>query len=148
VRGTLSPYHTYIDTCASYSSTPYPELLSNLKKQASGLIGHSNAGPCGMDSSGSLGALEQVWLNEGGVVTIIPLKQLEKLCPWYTIPPTMGVPLSVAPTMVKSCPRTRRRACPTLTSGSSRPKQFYPLRPKRLCPLCRRCEGTWRIHQA
>ena len=43
VRGILSPYHAYIDTCASYSSTPYPELLSNLKKQARGLIGHSNA---------------------------------------------------------------------------------------------------------
>ena len=55
----------------------------NLKKQARGLIGHSNAGLCGMDSSGSLGDLEQVWLNEGGVATatIIPLKQLEKLCP-------------------------------------------------------------------
>jgi hypothetical protein len=81
VRGILSPYHAYIDTCASYSSTPYLELLSNLKKQARGLIGHSNAGLCGMDSSGSLGALEQVWLNEGGVAMIIPLKQLEKLCP-------------------------------------------------------------------
>jgi hypothetical protein len=35
-----------------------------------------------MDSSGSLGDIEQVWLfNEGGVATIIPLKQLEKLCP-------------------------------------------------------------------
>jgi hypothetical protein len=34
-----------------------------------------------MDSSGSLGDLEQVWLNEGGMATIIPLKQLEKLCP-------------------------------------------------------------------
>ena len=65
----------------SYSSTPYPELFSNLKKQARGLISHSNAGSCGMDSSGSLGDLEQVWLNEGGVATIIPLKQLEKLCP-------------------------------------------------------------------
>jgi hypothetical protein len=32
VRGILSPYHAHIDTCASYSSTPYPELLSNLKK--------------------------------------------------------------------------------------------------------------------
>ncbi len=81
VRGILSPYHAFIDTCASYSSTPYPELLSNLKKQARGLIGHSNAGLCGMDSSGSLGALEQVWLNEGRVAMIIPLKQLKKLCP-------------------------------------------------------------------
>ena len=81
MRGILSPYHTYIDMCTSYSSTPYPELLSNLKKQARGPIGRSNAGLCRMDSSGSLGALEQVWLNEGGVTMIIPLKQLEKLCP-------------------------------------------------------------------
>ena len=81
VRGILSPHHAYIDTCASYASTPYKELLSNLKKQARGLIGHSNAGSCGMDSSGSLGDLEQVWYNQGGVATIIPLKQLEKLCP-------------------------------------------------------------------
>jgi hypothetical protein len=34
-----------------------------------------------MDSSGSPRDLEQVWLNEGGVATIILLKQLEKLCP-------------------------------------------------------------------
>ncbi len=81
VQGIFSPYHAYIDTCASYSSTPYPELLLNLKKQVHGLIGHSNAGSCGMDSSGSLGALKQVWLNEGGVAPIILLKQLEKLCP-------------------------------------------------------------------
>ncbi len=81
VRGILSPYYAYIDTCTSFSSTPYLELLSNLKKQAHGLIGHSNAGSRGMDSSGSLGALEQVWLNVDGVATIIPLKQLEKLCP-------------------------------------------------------------------
>jgi hypothetical protein len=82
VQGILSPYHAYINTCASYSSTPcYPELLLNLKKQARGLIGHSNAGSCGMDSSRLLGALEQVWLNESRVATIILLKQLEKLCP-------------------------------------------------------------------
>jgi hypothetical protein len=81
VQGILSPYHVYIDTCASYSITPYPELFSNLKKQVGGLIGHSNAGSCRMDSFGSLGALKQVWLDKGGVATIIPLKQLKKLCP-------------------------------------------------------------------
>jgi hypothetical protein len=53
----------------------------NLKKELHGLIGHSNAGLCGIDSSGSLGALKKVWLNKGEVVTIIPLKQLKKLCP-------------------------------------------------------------------
>ncbi len=81
MQGILSPYHAYINTCASYASTPYPELLLNLKKELHGLIGHSNAGSCRMDLSGLLGALEQVWLNEGRVATIIPLKQLEKLCP-------------------------------------------------------------------
>jgi hypothetical protein len=81
VRGILSLYQAYIDTFTSYASTPYPELLSNLKKELCGLIGHSNAGLCGMDSSGLLGALKQVWLNECEVATIIPLKQLEKLCP-------------------------------------------------------------------
>ena len=81
VRGIISPYHAYINTCTSYSSIPYPELLSNLKKQACELISHSNAGSCGMDSSGLLGDLEQVWLNKGGVARIIPLKQLKKLCP-------------------------------------------------------------------
>jgi hypothetical protein len=65
VQGILSPYHAYIDTCASYASTPYPELLLNLKKKLRWLIGHSNAGLCGMDLSGLLGALKQVWLNEG-----------------------------------------------------------------------------------
>jgi hypothetical protein len=81
VRGILSPYHTYINTCASYASIPYSELLLNLKKELHGLIGHSNAGSCGMDLSGLLGALKQVWLNKGRVATIIPLKQLKKLCP-------------------------------------------------------------------
>ena len=32
VRGILSPYHAYIDMCASYSGTLYLELLSNLKR--------------------------------------------------------------------------------------------------------------------
>jgi hypothetical protein len=63
VQGILSPYHAYIDTCASYASNPYPELLLNLKKELCGLIGHSNAGLCEMDLSGLLGALKQVWLN-------------------------------------------------------------------------------------
>jgi hypothetical protein len=81
VQGILSPYHAYINTCASYASTPYPELLLNLKKELRGLIGHSTAGLCRMDLSGLLGALEQVWLNEGGVATIIPLKRSRSFAP-------------------------------------------------------------------
>ena len=81
VRGILSKYHVYIDTCTSYSSTPYQELLKNIEQQKRGLVGHSNAGSCGMDKGGDLGAIKQVWLNEGGVATIIPLKVLEQIWP-------------------------------------------------------------------
>ena len=36
VQGILSQDHVYIDTCTTYASTPYPELLSNIKKEKSG----------------------------------------------------------------------------------------------------------------
>ncbi len=48
VRGFLSLFHVYIDTCASYASMPYPQLLRHLMTQAQGLIGYSNVGLCGM----------------------------------------------------------------------------------------------------
>jgi hypothetical protein len=63
VCGVLSKYHVYIDTCARYSSTPYQELLKNIEQQKRGLVGHSNAGSCGMGKVGDLGAIKQVWLN-------------------------------------------------------------------------------------
>ena len=81
VRGILSKHHVYIDTCASYASTPYPELLKNIEQQKHDLVGHSNAGSCGMDKVGDLGAIKQVWLNEGGIATIVPLKILEQIWP-------------------------------------------------------------------
>ncbi len=81
VCGILSKHHVYIDTCASYASTPYPELLENMRKQARGLVGHSNAGSCGMDTAGEMGAVKQMWLNKGRVATIIPLKVLKKIWP-------------------------------------------------------------------
>jgi hypothetical protein len=37
----LSPYHVYINTCASYASTLYPQILHHLTTQARGLVGHS-----------------------------------------------------------------------------------------------------------
>jgi hypothetical protein len=79
IHGILLPHHVYIDTCASYTSTPYPHLLKNLKKEEHALVGHSNMGLGGMEMSSEMGAVEQMWLNEGGVVTIIPLKVLEKI---------------------------------------------------------------------
>ena len=72
MRGILSPHHMYINTHASYAITPYAHLLTNTKKQAHGLVGHSNAGLCSMSSSGEMGALKKVWLNEGGMATILP----------------------------------------------------------------------------
>jgi hypothetical protein len=79
MQGLLSCCHTYIDTCASCASTPYANLLKNIKHDNCGLIGHSNAGLVSMDSTGDLGAIEGMWLNKGEVATIIPLKQLKKL---------------------------------------------------------------------
>jgi hypothetical protein len=65
-----------MNTCASYTSTPYCEHLGNMEVQERGLVGHSNAGLCGMDTAGDMGAIKQMWLNKGGVVAIVPLKVL------------------------------------------------------------------------
>ncbi len=47
--------------------------------QEHGLVGHSNVGMCGVDTAGDMGAIEQMWLNEGGVAAIVSLKVLEKI---------------------------------------------------------------------
>ncbi len=79
VQGILSKYHLYIDTCASYASTPYCKHLGNLEVQEPGLVGHSNVGSCGMDTARDMGPIKLMWLNKGGVVAIVPLKVLEKI---------------------------------------------------------------------
>jgi hypothetical protein len=79
IHSILSPHHVYIDMCATFPSTPYPHLLANLKKEERALMGHSNMGLGGMEMSSEMGAVNQMWLNEGGVATIIPLKVLEKI---------------------------------------------------------------------
>jgi hypothetical protein len=79
IHGILLPHHVYIDTCITFASTPYPHLLTNLKKEGGALMGHSNMGSGGMEMSGEMGAVNQMWLNKGGVATIIPLKVLEKI---------------------------------------------------------------------
>ncbi len=81
IHGILLPHHVYINMCATFASTPYPHLLTNLKKEERALMGHSNMGSGGMEMSGEMGAVNQMWLNEGGVATIIPLKVLEKIWP-------------------------------------------------------------------
>ncbi len=68
----------YIETCATFASTPYPHLLTNLKKEEHALMGHSNMGSGRVEMSGEMGAVDQMWLNKGGVATIIPLKVLER----------------------------------------------------------------------
>ncbi len=79
MRGILSLFHMYIDMCASYISTPYPQLFRHLMTQAQGLIGYSNAGSFGMSSSGKLGAIGQMQLNKGNVATFLPLKQIKQI---------------------------------------------------------------------
>ena len=81
VRSILSKHHLYIDTCASYASTPYRDLLTNVESQKRGLVGHNNAGSCGMNKAGNLRSIKQMWLNEGGVASVVPLKVLEKIWP-------------------------------------------------------------------
>ena len=81
VQSILSKHHLYINTCASYASTPYCKHLGNMEVQERGLVGHSNMGPCGMDTTRDMGAIKQKWLNEGGVAAIVPLKVLKKIWP-------------------------------------------------------------------
>jgi hypothetical protein len=83
IHGILLSRHVYINTCATFASTPYPHLLTNLKKEEHALMGHghSNMGLGRMEMSGEMGAVDQMWLNEGGVATIIPLKVLKKIWP-------------------------------------------------------------------
>ena len=78
-----------------------------------------------------------MWLNEGRVVMVIPLKQLEKLCPVvYNSTRNGGAFIC--------CTKDGDVVLKNNTSGSSTPKQFYPLCLKRRCPLCRWCKGTWK----
>jgi hypothetical protein len=81
VQGILSPYHVFIDMCVSYGSTLHKSFLENLRLQERGLVGHSNAGSCGMDEAGTKGAIKKMWYNEGGVATMVSLKVLERIFP-------------------------------------------------------------------
>jgi hypothetical protein len=73
VRGILHPSHLYIDTCASYDSTPDCHLLDNVKAQKRGLVGHSNCGAATIGKTRNLGHIDKMWLNEGGITSIVPL---------------------------------------------------------------------------
>ncbi len=77
----LSPDHLYIDTCASYPSTPHAHLLDNLMEQLQGLCGHTNSGSTTIDMAGDLSPIKKMWLNKCGVGSITPLKILEKIWP-------------------------------------------------------------------
>jgi len=77
----LNKWHLFIDTCASYASTTYPEILENLRQQKMCLRGHTNTGSTTIDHAGELGDIKPMWLNEGGVASVVPLKILEKIWP-------------------------------------------------------------------
>jgi hypothetical protein len=79
VQGILSKYQLYINTCANYASTKYREHLGNMEVQECGLVRHSNAGLCGMDTARDMGAIKHVWLNKRGVAVIVPLKVVKKI---------------------------------------------------------------------
>jgi hypothetical protein len=136
LHGILSPHHVYIDTCASYASTPYPHLLKNPKKDKCALVGHSNMGSGEIEMSGEMGAVEQMWLNEGGVVSIIPLKVLEKIWPESYDSRRNGGVSSSTLTKEASLSRTTARECPTSTSGTWRQRWH--------CRLSRRSAETWK----
>jgi hypothetical protein len=80
VLDVLKPHHLLVDSCASYCSTPYRELLDKIAPQDTGLIGHGNAGSTYMNEAGSIGSLDKVWLNEEGIANILPLSELIKIC--------------------------------------------------------------------
>jgi hypothetical protein len=73
-------YHLYINTSTSYASTPCHKNFGNVEVQELGLVGHSNVGLCGMDTTGDMGAIKKMWLSKGGVTAIVPLK-LKKIWP-------------------------------------------------------------------
>jgi hypothetical protein len=59
----------------------YREILESLKKQLRGMCSHTNLGLTTMDKAGALSVMKKMWLNEGGVASIIPLKILVKIWP-------------------------------------------------------------------
>jgi hypothetical protein len=44
IHGILLPHHVYINTCATFTNTPYPHLLTNLKKEERALHGPQQHG--------------------------------------------------------------------------------------------------------
>jgi hypothetical protein len=97
-----------------------------------------------MDSSGSLRALEQVWLNEGGVATIIPLKQLEKLCPVVYDSTRNGGAFICCTKDGDVVLKNNGKGMPSLDLREFEAKAILSLCLKQLCPSCRRCKGTWK----
>ncbi len=79
IHGTLQLNHLYIDTCASYASTPCHNFLTAIHVVEWGLVGHSSCGPTTMTEQGCLGQVGDFWLNESGIANIIPPEQIAKI---------------------------------------------------------------------
>lgn len=58
IRGILHRDHLYINTCASYASTPYRSLLGNVHRPSRGLVGYSNCSSMTMTEMGQLGKIQ------------------------------------------------------------------------------------------
>lgn len=71
--------HLYMDSCTSYASTPFREVLDGVSKKDIGLLGHGNAGSTFMGKSGELGDIKNIWVNEDGTANILPLSELTKI---------------------------------------------------------------------
>ena len=79
MRGLFNPNHLYIDTCASYTSTPYGSFLQDVHEVSHGLNGDSNCGLTTMNKVGNLGKIERMWLKKGGIANIVPLEVISKI---------------------------------------------------------------------
>jgi hypothetical protein len=115
VQGILSEYPVYIDMCASYMIMPYLHLLENMEKKTHGLIGHSNAGLCWMDTNREMGTVMQMWLNEGGVVPPSSLSRSSRRSGQScTTPDALVESLSSTPTRGTLSSKITARECCTL----------------------------------
>jgi hypothetical protein len=141
VQGILSTHHLYIDMCASYASTPYCEHLGNIKVQECGLVGHSNGGLCGMETTGDMGPSSRCGSMKKGMRQSCLSKRSSRRS--GLSPTTQDVTMdSLSGTQTKeiSSSRTTAREYRAWTFESQRPKP-------RSCSF-KQCRAMWKdIHK-
>ena len=85
-----------------------------------------------------------MWLNEGRVATIIPLKQLEKLCPVVYDSIRNGGAFICCTNDGDVVLKNNEKGMPYPDLREFEAEAVLSFGPNRLCPLCRRCKGTWK----